>query len=233
VTTPTRSLSLQELLASLFPPFVIVKVAGPGDDDESLLPPEESRWLAPMAPVRRHEFTMGRNAARRALERLGVPRVAICRRSDDRDPEWPAGIVGSISHSHGVAVAACARVSDVLAIGLDVERAGPLGDDVVREICRNEELEALGQLEPPKPSDWPKLLFAVKEAGYKAWFPRTRAPLDFHSMHVTLDPRSRRFTATVQHEATAHLSDAPWVLEGRFGWNAEVVLAGAVIRRVG
>jgi 4'-phosphopantetheinyl transferase EntD len=231
VTTPTGSVPLRELLASLFPPFVIVEAAGLGDDDESLLPPEESRWLSPMAPVRRREFTMGRNTARRALERLGIPRVAIGRHGEDRDPEWPAGIVGSISHTHGVAVAACARASDALAIGLDVERAGPLGDDIVREICRDEELDALRGLEQPEPSDWPKLLFAVKEAGYKAWFPLTRTPLDFHSMHVTVDPRARRFTATVHHAATAHLSDAPWALEGRFGWNAHLVLAGAVIRR--
>jgi 4'-phosphopantetheinyl transferase EntD len=233
VTTPTGSVPLRELLASLFPPFVIVEAAGPGDDDESLLPPEESRWLAPMASVRRREFTAGRNTARRALERLGLPRVAIGRHGDDRDPEWPADIVGSISHTHGVAVAACAWASDVLAIGLDVERAGPLGDDIVREICRNEELDALRHVAPPEPSDWPKLLFAVKEAGYKAWFPRTRTPLEFHAMHVILDPPARRFSATVHHPATAHLSDAPWVLEGRFGWNAEVVLAGAVIRRAG
>ncbi len=231
MTSPAGSVPLQDLLASLFPPFVIVEAAGTGDDDECLLPPEESRWLAPMAPVRRREFTLGRNTARRALARLGFPRVAIGRQGDDRDPEWPAGIVGSISHTHGVAVAACARAGDVLAIGLDVERAGPLGDDIVRDICRDEELDALRGLEPPGPSDWPKLLFAVKEAGYKAWFPRTRAPLEFHSMHVTLDPLARRFSATVQHAATAHLSDAPWVLEGRFGWNADVVLAGAVIRR--
>ena len=232
MTNPTGSVPLQELLASLFPPFVVVEAAGPGDDDASLLPPEESRWLAPMAPVRRREFAMGRNAARRALGRLGLPSVVIGRREEDRDPVWPEGIVGSISHTHGVAVAACARAGDVLAIGLDVERAGPLGDDIVREICRDEELEALRNVDSPHPSDWPKLLFAVKEAGYKAWFPRTRTPLEFHAMHATLDPGARCFSATVHHAATAHLSDAPWLLEGRFGWNAEVVLAGAVIRRV-
>jgi 4'-phosphopantetheinyl transferase EntD len=160
-----------------------------------------------------------------------VPPVTIGRRADDRDPEWPDGIVGSITHSHGVAAAACARASDVLAIGLDIERAGPLGDDIVREICRPDELDALRTATPPLPSDWPKLLFAVKEAGYKAWFPRTRAPLEFHAMHVTLDPPARRFSATVHHAATAHLADAPWVLEGRFDWTDEVVLAGALIRR--
>lgn len=224
-------MTLETLLAGLFPPYVAVVAATPADADESLLAIDEARHLPPMVAVRRREYTMGRNAARRALARLGVPPASIGRRDPDRDPEWPDGIVGSISHSHGVAVAACARASDVLAIGLDVERAGPLGDDIVREICRDEELDALRGAEPPSPSDWPKLLFAVKEAGYKAWFPRTRTPLEFHAMHVTLDPQARCFSASVHHAATAHLSDAPWVLEGRFGWNADIVLAGAVLQR--
>ena len=224
-------MSLGRRLASLFTPFVSVESAQPADADESLLTSDERDWLAPMVPVRRREFAMGRNAARRALARLGVPPVSIGRSEADRDPQWPDGIVGSITHSHGVAAAACARSSDVLAIGLDVERAGPLGADIVREICRPDELDALRAAAPPLPSDWPKLLFAVKEAGYKAWFPRTRAPLEFHAMRVTLDPSTRHFSATVHHAATARLGDAPWVLEGRFDWNDDVVMAGALIRR--
>ena len=222
-----------QALASLFPPYVAVEAAGAADADESLLTADEARWLAPMVPMRRREFTMGRNAARRALARLGVAPVTIGRHATDRDPEWPGGVVGSISHSHGVAAAACARTGDLLAIGLDVERAGPLGDDIVGEICRPDELDALRSTTSPLPSDWPKLFFAIKEASYKAWFPRTRTPLEFHAMHVTLDPSARRFTATVHHAAAAHLAEAPWVLEGRFDWDDEVVLAGALIRRVG
>jgi 4'-phosphopantetheinyl transferase EntD len=118
----------------------------------------------------------------------------------------------------------------VRAIGLDVERAGPLGDDIVREICRDDELASLATAPPPRPSDWPRLLFAIKEAGYKAWFPLTRTPLAFHVMQVRLDPAAHTFVAAVHHAAAARLGGAPWVLEGRFGWNDEVVTAGAVLR---
>jgi len=222
--------TLESLLAGLFPPHVAVVAATPADADESLLTTDEAGHLPPMVAARRREFTMGRNAARRALARLGVPPASIGRRDPDRDPDWPDGIVGSISHSHGVVAAACARATDVRAIGLDVERAGPLGDDIVREICRDDELASLAAAPPPAPSDWPRLLFAIKEAGYKAWFPLTRTPLAFHAMQVRVDPDARRFAATVHHAAAARLGGAPWVLEGRFGWNEEVVTAGAVLR---
>jgi 4'-phosphopantetheinyl transferase EntD len=111
-----------------------------------------------------------------------------------------------------------------------VERAGPLGDDIVREICRDDELAALAAAPAPAPSDWPRLIFAIKEAGYKAWFPLTRTPLEFHAMQVRVDPEARRFAATVHHAAAARLGGAPWVLEGCYGWNDAVVTAGAVLR---
>jgi len=222
--------TLAALLATLFPPSVVVEAAGPEDADESRLTPEESAWLPPMAAIRRHEFTLGRNAARRALRRLDIPSATIGRHPDDRDPVWPEGIVGSISHSHGVAAAACARAGPILGLGLDVERAGPLGDDLIAEICRPDELARFAEL-APHPVDWPKQLFTIKEAAYKAWFPRTRTPLEFHAMQVSLDADARRFSATVRHAATARLGDAPWVLEGRFGWNEELLVAGAVLRR--
>jgi len=222
--------TLEALLATLFPPTVVVEAAGPDDADESQLTREESAWLPPMAPIRRREFTLGRNAARHALRRLGIPAATIGRHPEDRDPVWPAGVVGSISHSHGVAAAACAPADRVLGIGLDLERAGPLGDDLVAEICRPDELAHLREL-APHPVDWPKQLFTIKEAAYKAWFPRTRTPLEFHAMRVSLDPVTRCFSASVQHAATARLGEAPWVLEGRFGWNEEVLVAGAVLHR--
>jgi 4'-phosphopantetheinyl transferase EntD len=218
--------SLPGLLAALFPPFVSVEVAGAADAAESALAAEESCWLAPMVSGRRREFTMGRNAARRAMARLGVGPAAIGRHSSDRDPLWPAGIVGSISHAHGVVVAACARENDARAIGVDVERAGPLGADLVREICREDELEALRGVAPPAPSDWPKLLFSIKEAGYKAWFPSMRTPLEFHAMRVIPDPAARRFSA---HVASAVVMDAAWEVKGGFAWNAELVVAGALL----
>ena len=223
---------LAVLLEQLFPTAVAVEAATEADADEGLLPPEEARLLGPMAPIRRREFTLGRNAARRALTRLGLGPVAIPRHDGERDPVWPATIVGSISHSHGIAAAACARAGELLGLGLDVEQAGPLGADIVRTVCRDDDLEMLWDAPAPAPSDWPRLVFAMKEAGYKAWFPLTRAPLEFHAMHLRVDARARRFTATVHHAAASQLP-APWVLEGRFGWNGEVVVAGAVLRRAG
>jgi 4'-phosphopantetheinyl transferase EntD len=221
---------VSEALASLFPPCVAVEAAGAVDADESSLTPEETRWLAPMAPGRRREFTMGRNAARRALARLGLAPVTIGRHADDRDPQWPEGIVGSISHTQGIVIAACARSTDAAAIGLDVETAGPLGEEIVNEICRDEELDVLRGLTPPSPSDWPKVVFVIKEASYKAWFPHARTALGFHAMHVTIAPAIRHFSAQILPAERAGGLAGPWRAEGRFLCTAEFVMAGALVR---
>jgi 4'-phosphopantetheinyl transferase EntD len=213
------------LLASLFPPDVVTLAATAADEDESLLTADEAAWLAPMVPARRREFAAGRNAARRALTRLGVAPTGIGRRLEDRDPIWPPGVIGSISHSHGAAAVAVARAGALASLGLDIERSAPLGDELVREVCRDEELAQLRHLPPPAPADWPMLLFCIKEAAYKAWFPLTREPLEFHHMQVLLQPESRRFTARVRHAAFAGLA-----LEGRYGWSEAIVVAGAVGR---
>ncbi|HEX5632292.1 MAG TPA: 4'-phosphopantetheinyl transferase superfamily protein [Gemmatimonadales bacterium] len=219
------------LLASLFPAGVVVEAALPEDENEGLLRPEEARWLPPMVPARRREFTAGRNAARRALARLGVPAAAIDRHPGDRDPVWPDGVVGSISHAGGRVAVACALAQAFAAIGLDIEEAGPLAPEIVGTVCRPDELAALAGSAPPAPSDWPKLLFAAKESAYKAWFPVTRAPLEFRHMVLAVDAAGRRFRARVEHEAARALVAGGLALEGRFGWDPSLVAAGAVLVR--
>jgi 4'-phosphopantetheinyl transferase EntD len=180
-----------------------------------------------MAPGRRAEFVAGRVAARRALAALGVAPVAIGTMPGARDPRWPDGIVGSIAHTRGVAAAACARAGALAGLGLDLEGAGPLPPETVATICRPDELAALAALPPPAPSDWPKLLFAAKEAAYKAWFPRARVPLGFHEMSIDVDASGRAFRARVHRAAPG----GGVALEGRLAWDEGLVAAGAVALR--
>lgn len=215
----------QEELRRLFPAGVIVEVSTSTDENEELLYAEERALMSSMAPIRRREFAAGRNAARRALAQLAAPRVPLLRHGADRDVAWPAGITGSISHTKGLVAVACARtVPGVQSVGLDVEQAGPLGDDIIATICRPEELDALAQQLPPLPSDWPRLLFAIKEAAYKAWFPATRREISFQQMRITLDVTERCLEAEVDANAAAGLR-----ITGRFGWDEQFVYAGAVL----
>jgi 4'-phosphopantetheinyl transferase EntD len=211
-----------EALRCLFPEDVIVEVATGADENEELLYAEERALMSAMVSSRRREFAAGRNAARRVLAQLGVAGGPLLRRGADRDIEWPSGVAGSISHTKGLVAVAGARIIPGLqCVGLDVEEAGPLGDDIVSTICRDDELDALRHIPAPLPSDWPRLLFAVKEAAYKAWFPVSRREISFQQMRVTLDAAERRYAAKVDGDSAR--------IRGRLAWDELHVAAGAVL----
>ena len=109
-------------------------------------------------------------------------------------------------------------------MGLDVEVAGPLGEEIVNAICRAEELEAFAHSPKPLPSDWPRLVFAMKEAAYKALFPVMRRVLTFHDVRVDVNPALRSYRAAVLDQPLAGLQVA-----GRFTWDDIYVAAGAVL----
>ena len=74
-------------------------------------------------PKRIQEFAAGRLCARRALGefgRRGFP-IPVAR---DRQPFWPAGVVGSITHTAGLCAAVVAERSRLAALGVDTELGG-------------------------------------------------------------------------------------------------------------
>jgi 4'-phosphopantetheinyl transferase EntD len=109
------------------------------------------------------EFRSGRAAARAALASLGVDAGELP--EGPAGPVWPDGIVGSISHSAGTAVAIAARSVAHTALGIDIEREDRVIDDrVLARIATQVEQEWLsssGGLER-------LMLFCAKEATYKA-----------------------------------------------------------------
>lgn len=216
---------MQDALQRLFPDGVVLEVAVAADEDERLLYDGERAAMSGMVDGRRREFAAGRNAARRALARLGIAPGELARREGARDVVWPSGIIGSISHTAGLRAVACARTVDFNSVGLDVEKAGSLSAEVAAEICRPGEVDLFAG-EAPLPSDWPRLLFAIKEAAFKAWYPVTRRMLAFHDMLITPDIELNSFRAEVLSAPVEGLSIA-----GRFGWNDAFVFAGAVLAR--
>jgi 4'-phosphopantetheinyl transferase EntD len=106
-------------------PASVVSAEAFTDPDDVVLFPEEAATMARAVDKRRREFATGRNCARVALGRLGVPPVPIVR-GERGAPVWPPGIVGSITHCDGYRAAAVARDRDVLAVGIDAEPNEPL-----------------------------------------------------------------------------------------------------------
>src|ERR1700712_4633719 len=86
---------------------------------EDHLTPEEAVIVANAAGKRKIDFSTGRYCARIALANLIAGKVSIIV-GDKRQPIWPPGIVGSISHSSKLVGAVVAPNSLFLGIGLDI-----------------------------------------------------------------------------------------------------------------
>jgi 4'-phosphopantetheinyl transferase EntD len=126
------------------------------------------------------EFAAGRVAARRALGALGVDPVAVPVGAR-RMPEWPAGIVGSITHCAGLAAAVVGRTRDWWALGIDAEPALALEDEVRDSVTTPVERAALAD-----PLD-ATVVFCAKEAFYKCWSALDGAVLEFTDVEVVFD----------------------------------------------
>ena len=100
------------------------------------------------------------------------------------EPIWPAGIAGSLAHDDTVAVAAVGRRRDVGSVGIDVEPAVLLPPDMLELIATPQELHKIAD-DPLRG----KLLFAAKEAVYKAVYPLDRVFLEFRDIEVDLAGR--------------------------------------------
>lgn len=162
---------------------------------EHRLFPEERAVIANALPERRAEFATVRHCARVALAELGVSGGPILP-GEQGAPQWPVGIVGSMTHCLGFRAAAVASERCAVSIGLDAEPHEALPDGVFDVVARPEERAQLADLKA-RQSDvhWDRLLFTMKESIYKAWYPLTHRWLDFLEASVSIDSANRRFIA--------------------------------------
>lgn len=156
-----------------------------GDDPTAELLPTEHEIVARAVARRKREVTIARTCARRALGQLGYPELAIPRGSK-REPIWPKGVVGSITHCQDYCAAAVATDSSALSVGIDAEPDETLPEGVLEEVTVEAEREALSRL--PGDRNWDRLLFSAKESIYKAWYPLTHRWLGFEDAFVRIDP---------------------------------------------
>jgi 4'-phosphopantetheinyl transferase EntD len=164
----------QDLLA-LFPPGVAGAELERLEDAGPLLE-AEAAGIARAAARRVREFTAGRHCAREALAALGIDRAALPRR-EDRQPEWPPGIVGSISHCSDYCAAVVARRTTCAGLGFDAEEWGRVTPELWSRIATPRELAWLRASDDAE--RLATLLFSAKEAFYKAQFALSRAFVGF------------------------------------------------------
>jgi 4'-phosphopantetheinyl transferase EntD len=172
--------SLEEALERLAPAGVLIghRLISPGDEDA--LTPEEAASIPSIVPEVRRASGAARIVARQLMQQLGFAPAAI-RKDRSGMPLWPAGLVGSLAHDERVAVAALAHARDVQALGIDVEPALPLPPELRDLVLSRREQESLGD-DPLTP----RVVFAAKEAVYKAVYPLDRVFLEFGHIEVDL-----------------------------------------------
>jgi 4'-phosphopantetheinyl transferase EntD len=166
-------------------------------DDEAVITlfPEEEAVIAKAVAKRRREFSTARACARAALAKIGVPAVPILP-GPRGAPQWPEGVVGSITHCAGYRACAVAWASEIVTIGLDAEPHDTLPKGVLEAISLPAERERLAELTAVVPGvRWDRLLFCVKESVYKAWFPLTSRWLGFEEACIDFDPAGQSFSA--------------------------------------
>jgi len=178
--------------------------------------PEEAEQLNRAVDRRIREYVSARQCARRALQQIGAPIVAVPR-GPRGNPIWPVGVVGSLTHCEGYRAAAVARSAEVIAVGIDAELEGPLPDGVQECITSPSERDHLADLGSRFPGiAWDRLLFSAKESLYKVWSPLTARWLGFEDASVSFHPHSGHFTArligTHLDVGTGHITE----LRGRF-----------------
>lgn len=219
------------MLAEILPPTAVA-VESRCDLTDAPLFAEEVAALGRAVEKRRREFITARACARRALAGLGLPPMPIPSGARG-EPQWPAGVVGSITHCEGYRACAVGRTEELAAIGIDAEPNLALPDGVLADIARAEELPRLRELASAAPTvHWDRLLFSAKESVYKVWFPLVGSWLGFEDATLTFDLHERAFSARLLVPRPALASVSLEVLRGRWLVSNGLLLTAIVIASV-
>jgi 4'-phosphopantetheinyl transferase EntD len=183
MTIQVMAQAMTAALKGLGPPGVVIRhrVISTGDED-ALLPSETHTLRTSALKVRRQSGAV-RIVARQLLSTLGVHDAALPR-TQSGAPLWPPGFVGSLAHDASIAVAAAASAERYIALGIDIEPNEELPPeliDVVTTLTEREQYSA-DILQS-------RLLFAIKEAVFKATNPLDSVFLDFQDIIVDLNAK--------------------------------------------
>ncbi|NKI15923.1 4'-phosphopantetheinyl transferase superfamily protein [Spongiibacter sp. KMU-166] len=216
------------MLADHFPPDIALVVATDPMQTQRLSEAEEA-CVANSVEKRKREFRSGRHAAKAALRQLGLKEdINLLPIAGGTRPDWPAGYVGSITHTTGFCAAAVATQTHYQAIAIDVEPRTPIQRNALAAICTNREQQWIAQQpDDHYKADWGKTFFCIKETLYKVFNPIHDVYLDFQEAEVQLSRQDGSFTADIHQQAkgiTCRYS-------GRFGMNERYIYASTLLRQ--
>ena len=133
---------------------------------------------------RRAEFLAGRYCSLKALGMIGeFPDFIPVGKK--REPIWPAGVLGAISHTTACATTVVTNDPEIKGLGIDIENL--VGTETMEKICSHiMPLEAGNILEQNGISQEEAftLIFSLKESFFKAAYPQVQRYFDFDAVKV-------------------------------------------------
>jgi 4'-phosphopantetheinyl transferase EntD len=139
---------------------------------------EEYGAVSSAVAKRKREYSTGRWLARTALSYRGQASEHLLS-GEAREPLWPEGIVGSITHTDSHAAVAIARRDDYIGLGIDMEHVGAVDQKLLPKLLTGAERANLGGVDPT-------LIFSAKEASYKLLYPLVGEYVDFLAVEVQM-----------------------------------------------
>lgn len=194
---------------------------GPEHEVPGELDPAEEALLHPRATASRiRDFRRGRHAAHLALRRLGRDDGPILRGSH-RQPIWPSGIVGSVTHTEGHVIAVVALEEHAGGVGVDVEVRSRAFPELSSQVAHGLERRRLDALPANERVDATLELFAAKEAIYKALFPRVGRYFGFDAVQLEPGPKGTLAGRVVSPVVAPHAPHSPLHVQVR--WSGDAV----------
>jgi|SRR5580658_1219402 enterobactin synthetase component D len=176
------------------PPIFGLKVHARATTDMSLPLGTLPAGFTSRSPKRIRELAVGRRCAAEALRGAGATELTVGFGAV-RDPQWPSGFVGSITHTSSFACAAVARSADLRGLGIDsefifdesaMEEAVPLALDAgERRLTEGRYSRELATL-----------IFSAKESLFKCLYPLVRVFFEFVDARVEWIARAEPSSGT-------------------------------------
>jgi 4'-phosphopantetheinyl transferase EntD len=209
----------ESALAAILPEGVASACVDP-EAEPFDLHPAEAAFVVCAIDRRKREFACGRACARRAFADLGLPPPVIPSGAQ-REPIWPAGVVGSLTHTRGLCAAAVTTSTRYRTLGLDAERVRVFEAALLARVAEERELERADALGMERGA-LALILFSAKEAVYKCQFPASNAYLGFHDVRVELecDVFQASLTVAAGPYAAGHVFRGRWLRAEGFVFTA-------------
>ena len=191
-----------------------------------LHPLEEAALGDAVSDKRKHDFRLGRAAARRAVANVGFPVASPILKGEHREPLWPVGLVGSIAHCANYGIAAAAWQQDVPAVGVDIQLIEErYTDELIARFADPDEFDWV-RSDPSLRTERAVKLFSAKESVFKALYPLRRVWFAFDVAHLTPVHGEQSFKATVRLPA---LSTGPIELDVGISFHNGHIITGALL----